>query len=809
MTFFPVVLLNQFSFFSNQFYLLMVISQFFDSLKVGFLFSYVAPLVFVLFVTLFKEAMDDIFRFKQDKFTNQQEYTIILSDKKGGVTKHKIKCEDIKIGDFLEINQNERIPADLVILKTFEESGSVFIRTDQLDGETDWKLRKSPSYTQSIETLEGLLELKGHLEYDAPSRMIYEFTGVLNIFDNYNENNTEINGNGNLNNNMNNYIKEPLSLENTMWASTILASKKAIAVVIYTGKEARFQMNSSNPKTKKGALDLELNNLSKILFFIMVISAIVITIMKGFKTNLILMLLDFFRFIILFSAIIPISLAVNLDISKAVNSSRINKDPTIPETIARNSTIPEELGRIEYIFSDKTGTLTKNEMLFKKLAMENDIFGLESFNDIKMILEDECKKFDSSAMDLIQVIDFSDKINSNSINYENLSLNESIISRDYSNSNTSRMNPNTSKRIRRNRNKVIRDTIAAMALCNNVTPITEENEDENSHEIKKENIKINSSNKNPNLLNEMEYDMNIQRNLEDEIDKQEDAINKFQNSNKINYQASSPDEVALVKTAEELNMTLVFRNDKEIKIKNANNVIEEYEVLANFPFSSDTKRMGILLRNKKHRHIIFFMKGAESVMEKFVKQEYRGYIRENAENLACIGLRTLVLAQKIISEEFYQHWATEYTEARTTLDDRNEKISRCLSKLEEKMDFLAVTGVEDLLQDDVCNTIESLRNAGIKIWMLTGDKVETATCISISAGLKSKSDKLFYIREKSKEKDYVVNELKILNFTIHQTVLIIDGDCLEVALNFHEKEFFETVMKVFFFLNLGSCSSLL
>ena len=172
-------------------------------------------------------------------------------------------------------------------------------------------------------------------------------------------------------------------------------------------------------------------------------------------------------------------------------------------------------------------------------------------------------------------------------------------------------------------------------------------------------------------------------------------------------------------------------------------------------------------------------------------------------------MRTLVLAQKIISEEFYQHWATEYTEARTTLDDRNEKISRCLSKLEEKMDFLAVTGVEDLLQDDVCNTIESLRNAGIKIWMLTGDKVETATCISISAGLKSKSDKLFYIREKSKEKDYVVNELKILNFTIHQTVLIIDGDCLEVALNFHEKEFFETVMKVFFFLNLGSCSSLL
>jgi phospholipid-translocating ATPase len=243
-------------------------------------------------------------------------------------------------------------------------------------------------------------------------------------------------------------------------------------------------------------------------------------------------------------------------------------------------------------------------------------------------------------------------------------------------------------------------------------------------------------------------------------------------------------------------MTLVFRNDKEIKIRNANDVIEEYDVLANFPFSSDTKRMGILLRNKKHRHIIFYLKGAESIMEQFAKQEYKGYIRENAENLACLGLRTLVLTQKIISEEFYKKWQHEYSEARTSLDNRNEKILEAMGKLEQNMDFLAVTGVEDLLQDDVCNTIESLRNAGIKIWMLTGDKVETATCISISAGLKNKSDKLFYIKERAKEKDYVVNELKKIEFNISQTVLIIDGDCLEVALNQHEREFFEIAMKV-------------
>ena len=90
-----------------------------------------------------------------------------------------------------------------------------------------------------------------------------------------------------------------------------------------------------------------------------------------------------------------------------------------------------------------------------------------------------------------------------------------------------------------------------------------------------------------------------------------------------------------------------------------------------------------------------------------------------------------------------------------------------MSKLEKNMDFLAVTGVEDLLQDEVCNTIESLRNAGIKIWMLTGDKVETATCISISAGLKNKADKLFFIKEKSKE------WVKVLWFGIQTEYLYI------------------------------------
>jgi len=252
-------------------------------------------------------------------------------------------------------------------------------------------------------------------------------------------------------------------------------------------------------------------------------------------------------------------------------------------------------------------------------------------------------------------------------------------------------------------------------------------------------------------------------------------------------------------------MRLVGRTDKEIKIKDAADHEEEFEVLANFPFSSDTKRMGIILRNKKHGHIIYYLKGAENVMMKFVKDEYVNYIAENAENLATKGLRTLVLSQKIIPQDEYEIWNKEYEEAKTSMENRQEKITQVVSKIENNMDFLCVTGVEDLLQDEVALTIDNLRNAGMKVWMLTGDKVETATCISISAGLKAKTHKIYTIKhdDLKSEENEGKSEVSVLQkkfqeyknkINIDPHLFIIDGDTLDLALKNCEKDFFETAM---------------
>ena len=627
LTFLPLVLFNQFKQFGNFFYLIMSISQFIPELKIGFLFAYVSPLAFVVCVSMAKELYDDINRRIQDKKTNSTKVEVLVPtpDKKDCRIELK-SASDLLIGDIIQLKKNCRVPADIIVLKTFNESNDnqAFIRTDQLDGETDWKLRKAPGITQQMEEKQFFAN-DSTVECEPPSKLIYNFEGVV----------TCQTAEGSK--------REALNLENTMWASTVVASMKVIGIIIYTGKETRARMNSSTPKVKIGILDQELNKSNVYLFVIMVILSLFLTCMKGFSSKFFFI---FFKYIVLFCAIIPISLRVNLDVSKTYFSYFINKDDSIPETIARNSTIPEELGRISYVFSDKTGTLTKNEMVFKKIAMETEQFGEENFNDLNSILSEQCQVDDAPLLDIIN----SDQSMNESAGSEASSLIEGSLS----------TNERKKKRVRRNINKVIRDTITSMVLCNNVTPIADDKD-----------------------------------------------------LNKIIYQAFPPDEVALIKFAETLKMRFVVRIDKEIKIIDSADKSEEFEILPNFPFSSDIKRMGIVLKNKKYGHIIYYLKGAENVMMKFEKKQYISYITENEENLATKGLRRLVLSQKIIFDAEFNSWNEEYKESLNSMDNRKERIPQVVSKLENNMEFLCVTGVEVLMQDDAATTIDNLRNASM------------------------------------------------------------------------------------------------
>ena len=221
----------------------------------------------------------------------------------------------------------------------------MFIRTDQLDGETDWKVRRPMSTTQkSIESVGDVAQYRdAHLYAEHPNKEIYDFTGMFT----------------------HGTTKEPLTLENTMWQNTILASQaETLGIVVYTGTDTRFVMNIRQASTKVALLDEEVNYLSKILFCFLLGLSFLITALNGFHGH---WQMFFFRIMLLMSSIIPISVRINLDLAKLYYCHHINNDPDIPGVIARNSNIPEELGRIQFLISDKTGTLTQNDMITRKI----------------------------------------------------------------------------------------------------------------------------------------------------------------------------------------------------------------------------------------------------------------------------------------------------------------------------------------------------------------------------------------------------------------------------------------------------------
>ena len=160
-------------------------------------------------------------------------------------------------------------------------------------------------------------------------------------------------------------------------------SSSIVGLVIYTGKETRSQMNISNDRYKIGSLDYEINTYNKFLMILLLVCCLLLLSLKGFESSIYRNFIVFFRYIILLNTIIPLSLRVNLDLCKVLNTLIINKNKIIPNTYARNSTITEELGRVEIMFCDKTGTLTKNEMKLKRMIFQGQDYDLDDFENLK------------------------------------------------------------------------------------------------------------------------------------------------------------------------------------------------------------------------------------------------------------------------------------------------------------------------------------------------------------------------------------------------------------------------------------------
>ncbi|KEG12294.1 phospholipid-translocating ATPase [Trypanosoma grayi] len=620
-SFLPLALFHQFRAFFNIFYLFLAMSQLIPDLKVGFLFTYFSPLALVVSLSLIKDAVDDIQRYRRDRIANETKVERLLSSGETGV----VRASSIQVGDLLLLHHGQRIPADCVLLRTSEKSGTCFVRTDQLDGETDWKLRYALKATQTLSD-EAIAQFRANIRCEPLHKDIYKFVGAMDVSGGE---------------------PEAISLENTLWAGCVVASGSLVAAVLHTGVDTRSAMNSSKPSTKMGFIERELNFIGVLCFLFLVVISFLLVVLQQFEGEWFVM---FLRFLILMSAIIPISMRVNVDVGRMWYSYEIYRDGKMPGTVARNTNIPEELGRLEYFFTDKTGTLTKNKMEFRVLQVGADtVLNYHEVDRFRRII----------------AAFFNETYNMGSGSAVESGKQSTVVSQ---------------------RNLVrdiasVGEALLALVLCHNVSPVMEDGH--------------------------------------------------------LEYQASSPDEVAFVKFCSSLGISLVHRDVNCMQITTPGGRRVHYDIVKSFPFTSERKCMGIILREKTETGeggYKYLMKGADFKIATVVRPS--DWLQESCQEFAQVGLRTLVLAQRLLTEEQLSAFLARYDEANADLSDtRGESLDSAMRLIERDMRLIGVTGVEDELQDDVTTSLETLGMGGIKVWILTGDKVETATTIGRSTRL--------------------------------------------------------------------------
>ncbi|KAG9815854.1 aminophospholipid-translocating P4-type ATPase, partial [Aureobasidium melanogenum] len=206
---------------------------------------------------------------------------------------------------------------------------------------------------------------------------------------------------------------------------------------------------------------------------------------------------------------------------------------------------------------------------------------------------------------------------------------------------------------------------------------------------------------------------------------------------KLEFKAQSPDEAALVATARDCGFTVLGRSNDGI-IVNVLGEERQYTVLNILEFNSSRKRMSAIVRMPNGK-IVLFCKGADSIIySRLKKGEQQGLRKTTADHLEMFareGLRTLCIAQRELDEEEYQLWNKQHDIAAAAIQNREEKLEEVSDAIERDLTLLGGTAIEDRLQDGVPDAIQLLAQAGIKLWVLTGDKVETAINIGFSCNL--------------------------------------------------------------------------
>jgi len=699
-TFLPKFLFEQFSKFANIFFLFTSALQQIPGLSPTNKYTTIGPLIVVLMVSAGKELVEDYRRKQADKALNMSKTQVLK-----GSSFVDTKWINVGVGDIVRVESEQPFPADLILLASSEPEGLCYIETANLDGETNLKIKQALPETATLVGSGELSRLGGRLRSEQPNSSLYTYEGTLTMQAGGGERELPLNPEQ--------LLLRGATLRNTPWIH---------GVVVFTGHETKLMRNASAAPIKRTKVERQLNMLVLVLIGILLALSIICTVGDfvqrkvngGGLTYLYLPTIDsagaiagtFFKdmvtYWVLFASLVPISLFVTIEIVKYWHGILINDDldmyydKTDTPANCRTSSLVEELGMVEYVFSDKTGTLTCNIMEFKQSSIAGIMYADEVPEDRRATVQDG---------EEVGIHDF--------------------------------------KRLRENLEShpsapAIDQFLTLLAICHTVIPERDE-----------------------------------------------------QKGGKIKYQAASPDEGALVEGAVTLGYKFVARKPRAAIIE-ANGVEQEYELLAVCEFNSTRKRMSTIYRCPDGK-IRCYCKGADTViLERLNDQNpHVDATLRHLEEYASEGLRTLCLAVREIPEQEFREWYTVFEKAGMTVGgNRADELDRAAEIIEHDFYLLGATAIEDRLQDGVPETIHTLQQAGIKVWVLTGDRQETAINIGMSCKLLSEDMMLLIVNEESAAatRDNMQKKMDAIRTQGGGTIetdtlaLIIDGKSLTFAL---------------------------